>query len=344
VIGHLKVTAAAWGIVGLTFSAQYAKAAEIKAVPVKDGRILIEVTGEILSGDSDKFSQTVKQANDAGKFVANLRLNSEGGSLLEGVKLAEAVRFGKMSTNVGKRAVCASACFLVFAAGSTKFASYGAQIGVHGASEQGGSETVSSEAATVSMAKVAKELGVPPTIIGKMVVTPPSEMVWLTPEDLQSMGVTMVGKPIQVQPSASASLQQTPPDGPVSILPPQSNAAQPQAMAPPSNDRTANVPTWSEMVEIVTQRSASQNHGKPMLDRHCQPELKVCITAISYVDNEGNVAFLKRVEDIDGKTIAREACTLNKFGDVRTCLNWDNRTFHKDMKDEHGNWVAVTNQ
>jgi len=74
------------------------------------------------------------------------------------VKLADAIRFGKVSTNVGKKAVCASACFLVFAAGSTKFASYGAQIGVHGASDIGGNETVQSNAATVSMAKVAKEL------------------------------------------------------------------------------------------------------------------------------------------------------------------------------------------
>jgi hypothetical protein len=60
-----------------------------------------------------------------------------------------------------------------------------------------GRETVSSNAATVSMAKVAKELGVPPAIIGRMVVTPPNEMVWLSPQELQSMGVTMVGKPAQ---------------------------------------------------------------------------------------------------------------------------------------------------
>jgi hypothetical protein len=139
-------------------------AAEIKTLATKDARASISITGDLLPGDADAFSREVEQSNDAGKFVANVRLNSDGGNLLEGAKLADAVRFGKMSTNVGKVSTCASACFLIFATGSTKFASYGAQIGVHGASDENGQETVGSEAATVSMAKMAKDLGVPPPL------------------------------------------------------------------------------------------------------------------------------------------------------------------------------------
>jgi hypothetical protein len=146
---------------------------------------------------SEAFKATVKAANDAGKLVASVRLNSPSGNLLEGAKLADAVRFGKLVTNVGHGATCASACFLIFAAGQTKFANYSAQIGVHGASDESGAETVQSGAATVSMARIAKDLGVPPAIIGRMVVTPPSEMVWLSPSDFQSMGTSMVGKPDQ---------------------------------------------------------------------------------------------------------------------------------------------------
>src|SRR6202023_964804 len=91
-----------------------------------------------------------------------------------------------------------SACFLIFAAGEAKFANYTAEIGVHGASDQTGAETIQSGAATLSMARLAKDLGVPPAIIGRMVVTPPAEMVWLSPADLQSMGTTMIGKPPQL--------------------------------------------------------------------------------------------------------------------------------------------------
>lgn len=44
-----------------------------------------------------RFSQSVRQANDARTFVANVRLDSPGGNLLKGVKIADAIRFGKIS-------------------------------------------------------------------------------------------------------------------------------------------------------------------------------------------------------------------------------------------------------
>jgi hypothetical protein len=134
-----------------------AAAATLKPAATKDGRIVISLSGEITEGDAEAFKTAVKVANDAGKLVTSIRLNSPGGNLLEGVKLAEAVKFAKIATNVGQGATCASACFLVFAAGETKFANYSAQIGVHGASDQTGAETVQSGAATVSMARIAKE-------------------------------------------------------------------------------------------------------------------------------------------------------------------------------------------
>jgi hypothetical protein len=174
------------------------QAAELKSSITRDGHVIVSISGEVAVGDTEALKAAIKVANDAGKLVSSLRLNSVGGNLFEGVKLADAVRFAKMATNVGQGATCASACFLVFAAGETKFANYTAKIGVHGASDQAGVETVQSGAATVSMARVAKDLGVPPAIIGRMVVTPPSEMVWLSPTDLQSMGTTMVGKPTQL--------------------------------------------------------------------------------------------------------------------------------------------------
>jgi len=57
---------------------------------------------------------------------------------------------------------------MVLAAGAEKFVSYAAFIGVHGASDESGRETIGSGAATVSMARPLKELGVPEGIIGKI--------------------------------------------------------------------------------------------------------------------------------------------------------------------------------
>jgi hypothetical protein len=117
-------------------------AAAFKSVATKDGGTLILLIAE---GDTDTLKASIKTANDAGKLVSGVRLNSPGGNLLVGLKLADAVRFVKVATNVAGSATCASACFLVYASGATKLASYTAQVGIHGASDKQGEDTVASD-------------------------------------------------------------------------------------------------------------------------------------------------------------------------------------------------------
>jgi hypothetical protein len=332
-----KIWAGLLGLVTIVLSPLGAASADIKTILGKDGTVAITIVGEIKPGDADAFTVTVKQANDAGKLVANVRLNSEGGNLLEGVQLADAVRFGKMSTTVGKNATCASACFLIFAAGNTKFATYDAKIGVHGASDQNGDETVQSGAATVSMARIAKELGVPSAIIGRMVVTPPDDMVWLTPQDLQSMGTTMVGKPNQTQAMTPFALDQglrQTPERPSSSL--QSKSTTSRENAP--------IPTWGDLLEKAIQLSKKQNGGTPDFIRGCQPELKVCINAVSFTSNDGVSMIMKVTENLDGKVVRREVCSFNAHGDVRSCLDWDKGSTHRDMKNAKGKWETVSDE
>jgi hypothetical protein len=305
------------------------QAANWKSSTTKDGRIVVSISGEITEGDTEAFKSAVKAANDAGKLVTSLRLNSIGGNLLEGAKLSEAVRFAKVATNVGQGATCASACFLIFAAGETKFANYTAQIGVHGASDQSGEETVQSGAATVSMARIAKDLGVPPAIIGRMVVTPPAQMVWLSPADLQSMGTTMVGKPSQIPQQPQANIQQLPAGESTNIT---------------SNEKASTSKSWSDFVDAVTAMSARQNGGKPNYFRFCQPELKVCNSVISYRDKHGKDMAIKVVKDMNDTMIMREVCSFNDTGDIRLCFDWDKNTSHRDMKNAKGEWYKVADE
>lgn len=114
--------------------------------------------------------------------------NSPDGSLAEGVEIADTIRYAKPATVVVDGATCASACFVAVAPGAENHVSCNAAVGMHGASVDG-QETEDSRPATVATAKVVKELGVPSSLIG--------QMVWLQPADLQSMGVTMTGKPEQ---------------------------------------------------------------------------------------------------------------------------------------------------
>lgn len=302
-------------------------AATLKSSQLKDGRVVILISGELIEGDTEAFKSAVKTANDAGKLVSSIKLNSPGGSLLEGVKLADAVRFGKIVTNVGQGATCASACFLVFAAGSMKYANYSARIGVHGASDQSGKETAGSGAATVSMARVAKELGVPAAIIGRMVVTPPSDMVWLSPSELQSMEVSLLGKPSQVAQPDQPPSQQTQAAEPVDITPRAKAAATP--------------PTWNEFIDKAIALSAQQNNGNPRMLRSCQPELKVCWNVVTFKNKDGFDTGAKVVKDMNDQIVLKEVCTFNATKDIRRCFNWDTEVVHRDMQDSSGNWTKI---
>lgn len=171
-------------IAGLALSPSIAAAAEITSSNLKDDTIEISISGNIVAGDAELLRTRIKAATDAGKLVTSVRLNSEGGSLLEGARLADVVKSTKVSTNVGQNATCASACFLIFAAGETKYAYVRARIGVHGASENG----AESRKATMAMARIAEELDVPSSIIRRMVNTPPNDVTWLSLNDLRLMG------------------------------------------------------------------------------------------------------------------------------------------------------------
>jgi hypothetical protein len=172
---------------GLALSPSIAAASEIKSFNLKDDSVEISITGNIAPGDIDALRASIKAANDAGKLVTSLRLNSYGGNLLEAARVADWVKSAKISTNVGQNSTCASACFLIFAAGETKYANISARIGVHVASENG----VMSRAATTSMADVAKALDVPWSIVRRMINAPPGEVEWLSLADLRLMGTTV---------------------------------------------------------------------------------------------------------------------------------------------------------
>lgn len=323
-------------VLAVAFSGQ-AIAATVEHFTSKEGREVINLSGPIVSGDANQVANVIKEANVAGRLVSGLRLNSPGGSLDEGAKLADVVRYSKIATVVMNGTSCASACFIVFAAGNEKYASYSAGVGVHGASTNG-QETEGSRAATIAMAKIVKELGVPPAIIGQMVVTPPDQIVWLQPADLQSMGVTLTGKPgqpVQVAPSPVVS-QQTAPSGDQRSL---GSFGGTVASVPANRNEL-----WGQLVQKTIAQATSINPGASPLNRLCQPEYKSCITAVFGKSDNGKPLMVRVTENIDNQMIARDVCTFNDFSDIRQCMNWDTGVMTREMKDAAGRWTKVATQ
>ena len=103
-------------------------------------------------------------------------------------------------TIVGPQHTCASACFLVFAAGVGRTAFESARIGVHSVSDSG-DDNLLAQAFTTLFARDAAAYGVPAGIIGKLVVTPPNGMTGLSHVELRQMGV-------EIEPDAAPAVAQ----------------------------------------------------------------------------------------------------------------------------------------
>ena len=228
------------------------------------------------------------------------------------------IRFGKIATSVVGTSKCASACFIAFAAGSEKYVNYTASSGSMAHQMNPAKKQRSSGAATVTVARmITQELGVPPSIIGKMVITPPEQMVWHTPDDLRSMGTTMTGKPSQVSTELPSSSDLS------SQLRPQEKSTAKENASPPS---------WDMLLDRAIELSEQQNGGKPDIQRICQPELKKCINGLAFKTKDGDDMIMKVTEDMDGKMLKREVCSFNTHGDIRTCLNWETGGTERDIR------------
>ncbi|ERF83108.1 MAG: hypothetical protein C207_03702 [Bradyrhizobium sp. DFCI-1] len=182
-------------VLGAAIFSTAAIAAELSSVSLKGDITIVALSGDVAQGDTEAAEALIKAANDGNRLISAVRLDSPGGSLAEAIKLAGLIRRAKLPTIVAAGSRCASACFIVFAAGNEKFASYEAAIGVHGVSDKFGHETAQTEEATIAMARVASGFGVPPRIIGQMVATHAHEIAWLTPDDLRAMGAIMTDRP-----------------------------------------------------------------------------------------------------------------------------------------------------
>jgi hypothetical protein len=149
-----------------------------------DGNQVLRLEGTIEVGDLAKLNAALQRATTP----VTLSLDSFGGNVTEVDRMATLIRAANVNVRVENGDICASACFLLFAAGSSRFAGKNSFIGVHSASVSG-SENTSTLAMTTLIARVAADLGVPSSIIGKLVTTAPGEITWLDAADLESMNV-----------------------------------------------------------------------------------------------------------------------------------------------------------
>ncbi|NCT83590.1 MAG: hypothetical protein GXC94_10625 [Comamonadaceae bacterium] len=148
-----------------------------------DGRSL-RLDGVIGMGDGARLRTLL--ASEAARGVRRVELASPGGRLHEAERMAAALQEHRHEA----RAVgtCASACTLVFLAGSPRQLAPEGQLGFHRAST-GTYNPVFEELANQQLARTYRELGLPQPMIDRTLRTA-SDSLWIVPrEDLQAHGL-----------------------------------------------------------------------------------------------------------------------------------------------------------
>jgi hypothetical protein len=171
-----------------------AHAASFRAVNTPDGQVQIAMQGEIRMGDFERFEAQVKAANQRGKRVSGIRLDSPGGNLAAAIELAAGIEHAQMATIVPANAKCVSACFYVWMVAKEKWVSWTATMGVHANTQvSDGQESAETEQTTVVMARIAKKYGAPASVLGKITSAHGDELEWLSPYEVTAMGAQMMG-------------------------------------------------------------------------------------------------------------------------------------------------------
>lgn len=154
---------------------------------------VLSLTGSI---DPGSFERVQAELEARGEYVKQVSLNSPGGSVIDAVKIGALMVAGEYTTSVAHGALCASSCPLIFAGGKQRLASRQSAIGVHqvyavanaGDLPAGlaGVGTAMSEAqrTTAVITRYLNTTGVDPAMWLHALETPPSQLYYLSSEEL----------------------------------------------------------------------------------------------------------------------------------------------------------------
>lgn len=157
-------------------------AMEFSRIPGCFGDVL-KLKGDIRDGDFVHFRGHLGTE----RRIVGLDLDSGGGSLDEGFRIAMLARQKQIATYVSGE--CDSACAFIFLASRKRYVAPNAKIGVHSVSNLHGNEDNGTIRDTIKLARLSAKLRIPPSAVGRMVMTPPGKIYYLNKEELASLRV-----------------------------------------------------------------------------------------------------------------------------------------------------------
>jgi hypothetical protein len=142
---------------------------------------VVVVEGSLAAFDEDQFA--AKAASLSSPFVA---FSSDGGSLLAGIRIGEAIRRKGFSTIVPDGRRCASACALAWLGGVERFIGTSGKISFHAAYDSASGESgVENAVVDAYLSKI----GLPHEAAIYITQVAPNEMSWLNMSDAAQRGI-----------------------------------------------------------------------------------------------------------------------------------------------------------
>jgi hypothetical protein len=151
------------------------------------------MSGEFIDGDAQKLRKLV--SSDVGKFVSSpIVIDSNGGNVLEALKIARLVNSSYAIIALPRKAKCASSCFFILTAASKRYME--GKVGIHRpylpksvADKMNIIEMESSQKDVYKRSSdILKEHNVPQYLIDKMVNSASTEIYWLSDKDKKALG------------------------------------------------------------------------------------------------------------------------------------------------------------
>ena len=160
-------------------------AAEIRSVTSPANGTVLVLAGVIEPGDDAKLSAALGTM----PRPRRLSLESLGGNVQAALALGETVRREGLETTVPARGVCASACGLVWLAGTPRVMGNDAHVGLHAAYLRRNGVSVETGAANALIGAYLGRLGFDDKVIVYLTSAAPEEMTWILPADRQRFGI-----------------------------------------------------------------------------------------------------------------------------------------------------------
>lgn len=158
-----------------------ASGAELYNDTLSDGTEVIFVDGEITVGDEEKFRElTIKYKS------AVVVLNSPGGVLKPALEIGRQVRLRGYSTIILEERECASACALIWLAGTRRIISGSGRVGFHASYIDEGGRKVESGVANAMVGFYLSQLNLSENAVIFATLAPPDEVKWITSESVES--------------------------------------------------------------------------------------------------------------------------------------------------------------